>query len=152
MYGRHSASDITLVEPLEERGLLKVLDPIDWIDEEVAKKLAEIILDLLEAGSFDDLPPARYYAELSRSRLGYAADVDLAGSLVDELRAKGLARPSEDGVSVPLHPTVRTTILVVLGQLSRMVGEKRGMECHPTTNSPQAISDLVRTLSREEEP
>ena len=149
MYGRHRASDITLVDPLEERGLLKVLEPADWIDEEMANKLAEIVLGLLRGGAFEDLPNAPYFAELSRSRMGYAVDVELAGSLVDELKAAGLARPSEDGVSIPLHPTVRTTILVVLGQLSRTAGAKRGMECHPTTSSRQAISKLVRTLSRE---
>lgn len=152
MYGRHRASDITLVDPLEERGLLKVLEPTDWIDDEMANKLAEIVLSLLKGGAFDDLPNAPYFAELSMSRMGYAADVELAESLVDELEAAGLARPSEDGVSIPLHPTVRTTVLVVLGQLSRLAGSKRGMACHPTTSHPQAISDLVRTLSREEEP
>ena len=152
MYGRHSASDITLVGPLEERGLLKVLEPTDWIDEEAANKLTEIILGLLEDGSFDDLSPSPCYRELSTSRIGYSANVRLAESLVERLRAKGLARLSKDGVSIPLHPEVRTTILVVLAQLSRMVGEKRGMECHPTTNSPQALSDLVKTLSREKEP
>lgn len=152
MYGRHRNADPTLVEPLEERGLLRVLEPKDWVDAEVAEKLAEIVVELLAKGAFNDVPKARYFAELSRSRIGYGVDVELADFLVDELKARGLARPSEDGVSIPLHPTVRTTILVLLGQLSRIAGAKRGLTIHPATDSPDAIADLVETLSREKMP
>ena len=152
MYGRHTDADPTLAEPLEDRGLLQVLDPNDWVDGEVAGKLAEVVTELLTNGTFDDLPKTDYFAELSQSRIGYGADVKLAGSLVDELQAKGLARPSEDGVSIPLHPDVRTTILVLLAQLSRVAGRKREMKIHPVTNAPQAVADLVATLSRESMP
>ena len=126
MYGRHAAADPTLVEPLEDRGLLRVLDPNDWIDEKMANQLAEIIVDLLTSGAFDALSEEKHFQELSQSRLGYSADVSLAQFLIDELRTRGLARPSEDGVSIPLHPTVRTTILVILGQLSRVAGGRAG--------------------------
>ena len=152
MYGRHTDADPTLAEPLEDRGLLRVLEPNDWVDEEVAGKLAKVIDELLTKGTFNDLPKAEYFAELSQSRIGYGADVKLAGGLVDKLQARGLARPSEDGVSIPLHPDVRTTILVVLAQLSRVAGKKRGMAIHPVTNMPEAATDLVRTLSRESMP
>ena len=152
MYGRHMDADPTLAGPLEERSLLRVLEPNDWVDGEVTEKLAEIIVDLLTNGAFDELPQADHFRELSQSRIGYGADVDLAGFLVDELQTKGLARPSEDGVSIPLHPTVRTTILVILGQLSRIAGAKRGMTIHPATTNSDAVTDLVETLSRESMP
>ena len=152
MYGRHTVADPTLAEPLEDRGLLRVLEPNDWIDEEIAGKLAEVVVELLTNGAFNDLPKVDSFAELSQSRMGYGADVKLAGFLVDELKERGLARPSEDGVSIPLHPDVRTTILVVLAQLSRVVGKKREMAIHPVTNMPRAATDLVRTLSRESMP
>ena len=152
MYGRHKAADPVLAEPLEERGLLQVLEPKIWIDEGMTDKLAEIIVELLTNGTFDELPQEEYFAELSQSRIGYSANVDLAGFLVDELQAKGLARPSEDGVSIPLHPTVRTTILVILGQLSRIAGDKHGITIHPTTNNFSAVDDLIKTLSMESMP
>ncbi len=152
MYGVHSDADLTLVEPLEERGLLQVLEPKEWVDQEAAESLAGTVVGLLHNGVFDDLPDADHYAELSQSRMGYGADVDLAESLVDELRAKNLARPSEDGVSIPLHPIVRTTILVILAQLARVTGLKHGKVVHPATNDSRAISDLVKTLSREKMP
>ena len=152
MYGRHQAADPTLVDPLEERGLLQVLEPKDWVDEDMANQLAEMIVDLITDGAFDDVDKEQYFQELSSSRLGYGADVDLADFLIDELRARDLARPSEDGVSIPLHPIVRRTILVILGQLSRVAGTKRGFAIHPITNDYCAIGDLIATLSREPMP
>ncbi len=137
---------------MEEQGLLRVLEPKEWIDAEVAETLAEIMVELLARGVFDGLPEERYFAELSQSRIGYGADAELAGFLVDELRQRGLARPSEDGVSIPLHPIVRTTMLVILGQLARSVGARRGMAVHPATDCPKAATDLVDALSRESMP
>ena len=151
MYGRHVHADPVLAAPLEERGLLRVLEPKDWIDEETTNQLANIVVELLTNGAFDNLPKTEY-AELSQSRMGYGADLNLATYLVEELQNKGLARPSEDGVSIPLHPTVRTTILVILGQLSRSVGHKRGLTIHPTTNYHPAVSDLIQTLSMDTMP
>ncbi len=152
MYGRHQDADPTLAGPLEERGLLRVLDPQEWVDEKMANQLAEIIVDLLTNGTFDDLPETEHFHELSQSRMGYGADVGLADFLVKELREKNLARPSKDGVSIPLHPTVRTTILVVLGQLSRATGTKHGFTLHPTTSEIYAVNDLIETLSQERMP
>ena len=152
MRGRHIEADPALVEPLEDRGLLRVLEPTDWVDQDVARQLSDVIVNLLTNGTFDDLRKTEYFAELSQSRIGYGADVELARSLVETLQAKGLARPSADGVSIPLHPDVRTTILVVLAQLSRVAGRKRGMTIHPVTNVQVAVTDLVRTLSQESMP
>ena len=152
MYGRHRAADPVLSGPLEERGLLRILEPKEWVDSEMTEQLAEIIFDLLARGALDDLPEATYFAELSQSRMGYGADVELADFLVEELQKRGLAKPSEDGVSIPLHPTVRTMFLVILGQLARRAGARRGMVLHPATNSSQAAGDIVEALSRQAMP
>ena len=152
MYGRHHLADPALAEPLEDQGLLEVLEPKKWVDEEMAKKLAESVSGLLANGVFDDLPKDVHFHELSQSRLGYGADVSLAESLVSELRAKGLAEPSEDGVSIPIQPTVRTTILVILAQLARSAGNKQNLSVHPATYDGRALQDLIDTLSRERMP
>ena len=149
MYGRHHFADPVLAEPLEDRGLLEVLEPTNWIDPDMAKKLAEAVSGLLANGVFDDLSKDVHFHELSQSRLGYGADIKLADSLVSELRAKGLAKPSEDGVSVPLQPTVWATILVILAQLARSAGTKQDLSIHPATNDGSALRDLIKTLSRE---
>ena len=78
MYGHHTEADPTLAGPLEELGLLRVIEPNDWVDVETTNQLAEIVVELLTNGTFDDLPKADYFAELSQSRIGYGADVDLA--------------------------------------------------------------------------
>lgn len=152
MYGRHHLADPSLTFPLEERGLLQILEPSDWVDQRMTEQLADVMVELLTNGAFDDLPEARNFAELSMSRVGYGVDVELADMLVEELTAKELARPSQDGVSIPLHPTVRTTILVILGQLSRNAGGRRGLAVHPATNDPQAINDLIRTFTNKPMP
>lgn len=152
MYGRHTDADPYVAGPLEERGLLRVLEPSDWVDQDLATQLAEVIVELLTNGTFDELAKEEHFRELSQSRIGYGADIALADFLVDELEARGLARPSEDGVSIPLHPHVRTTILVVLAQLSRVAGKKRGMTIHPVTNSTEAVHDLIGTLSQKSMP
>ena len=152
MYGRHTAADPTLVGPLEERGLLQVIEPDDWVDESMANELAEILVELLTDGAFDDLPRDGYFHELSYSRMGYGVDVELADFLIDDLQARDLARPSGDGVSVPLQPTLRKAILVILGQLSRARGSRAGLAVHPTTNAHDAIEDLIEILSRKRMP
>ena len=152
MQGRHQVADPSMVMPLEERGLLRVLEPNDWIDEETAESLAEIVNGLLTSGAFDGLPENVGFQELSYSRMGHGIDVDLAETLVENLAAKGLALPSEDGVSIPLHPTVRMAILVILGQLSRASGDRKGLNVHPATNNLRAVDELLQTLSREPMP
>ena len=152
MYGRHHVFDPVLAEPLEDQGLLEILEPNAWIGQDMAHSLAEAVRGLLANGVFDNLPTEERFHELSQSRLGYGADVDLAESLVSELTAKGLARPSEDGVSIPLHPTVRTTILVLLAQLARSASNEPYLYVHPATNNVKAIRDLSDTLSREPMP
>ena len=117
MYGRHRDASPWLTGPLEDAGLLRVLEPGEFIDQSMTKQLFGIMSDLLVAGAFDQLKvdDSPYgYQELSRTRLGWNADVELSTLLTDELIRRQLARPSKDGVSVPLHPVVRTTILVLL--------------------------------------
>lgn len=147
MHGRHLVADPSLAHPLEQRGLLEVLEPRDWVSQGTTEQLASVVVELLTAGAFDELPRDVYFAELSQSRMGYGADVQLADMLVEELQAKGLARPSEDGVSIPLHPVVRTSILVILAQLARNEGLVRGLRVHPATSNVTAIRDLMKILS-----
>jgi hypothetical protein len=152
MYGRHRAADPSLSGPLEDMGLLVILAPEDFVDAEMTDALANATLGLLDAGVFDDLPPASHFAELSRSRMGWNADIGLSASLIDQLKSRGLARDSDDGVSVPLHPTVRTAVLVLLSQLARPAGQRQGLDIHPITSSRERVLDLIRTLSLTDMP
>lgn len=144
--------DPVLAGPLEERGLLHALEPKDWLDQKTTAGLANIIFEMLTNGAFDGLAEPSHFTELSQSRMGYAADAELGSFHVDELQQRGLAKPSEDGVSIPLLPTVRTAILVTLGQLSQNMGVRRGMTIHPTSNYGHADSELIQTLSMQAMP
>lgn len=148
MSGRESAADPVLAGPLRERGLLRILEPETFVDQEVTEAPVMAVTELVTGGAFDDLPRPEYgYAELSRSRMGWAADVELSEMITEELVARNLARPSEDGVSVPLHPAVRTTFLVLLSQLVRDAGRRAGLGLHPATSSYHAIEDLINVMS-----
>jgi len=146
MYGQHLSADMSLADPLEERGLLEVLEPTEWIGDSLTQRLAEAMVDLLAWGAFDGLSSEGPFHELSYSRIGYGSDAVLAEFLVDELKERGLARPTRDGVSVPLHPTVRKTILVLIAQLSRLHGSDAGYAVHPVTSRYDALADLTQVL------
>lgn len=153
MSGRESAADPVLAGPLREMGLLRILEPETFVDQEVTEALISAVTELVTEGAFDDLDRSQYgYAELSRSRMGWNADVKLSEMITEELVARGLARPSEDGVSVPLHPAVRTTFLVLLSQFARDAGRRAGLGLHPATASHEAIEDLIRVMSLHASP
>lgn len=114
MRDRPLATDPTLAEPLADRGLLHRLSPESLVDRSTAEALTDLLDALLTGGALDQLDRGTPFAELSYSRLGAYGDAGLAELLVSELQDRGLAKPSEDGVSVPLHPVVRSLILVAL--------------------------------------
>jgi hypothetical protein len=143
MEGRNVIADPTLAGPIEERGLLRVLEPGSFLDEEAATKLTEAVAALLGAGSFDHLPEIDEPVELSISRM--ASHRPLGEDIVAELVARGLAKPSEDGVSVPLHPSVRNVYLLLLAQLARETGRRRRLDLHPVSNA-QAVGPSLHGL------
>lgn len=143
MEGRNVIADPTLAGPIEDRGLLHVLEPGSFVDEEAATKLAKTVEALLEAGSFDGLPEVDIPVELSYSRMGYHHPLGVG--MFEELVERGLAKPSEDGVSIPLHPAVRNVYLLILSQLARETGQRHGLDLHPVSNA-QSVGDSFRGL------
>lgn len=148
----HRIVDESLAGPLEDKGLLHVLRPEEFIDQEAAELLAMAVVNLIAAGFFDHLPKSDNFAELSRSRTGWSADAELSDWLVQELVSRDLARPSSDGVSVPMHPVVRTTILVLLAQQARSTGMRHGLDLHPVAGYGRPLGDLISVLSMERSP
>lgn len=152
MSGIERLSDPVLAGPLLDLDLLRILEPEVFVDQQMTEDLATAMVSLLTTGAFDDLDRNAHFQELSQSRVGWGADVGLASMLTEELTGQGLARSSEDGVSIPMHPEVRTTILVMLAQLARAAGRRQGLDLHPTTSQVQPTEALVRTLSRSQMP
>lgn len=104
MRGRHADADPTLVEPLEDQGLLRVIEPEWFVDEATTMKLADIIEALIEGGAFDDLSDGGRFAELSMSRMGYAALDDVAHRVHVELERRG---PRPRARTACLFPCIR---------------------------------------------
>lgn len=139
-------NDPVMAEPLQDRGLLHILEPETFIDQASTERLTQILVDLISSGAFDELERSPRFHELSYSRLGGRADEGLAEMILDELKERGLARASEDGVSIPMHPLVRATVLVLLAQILREPGQRRGLALQPVTDRQDVIKGLMTTL------
>lgn len=148
MKNRPEHLDPAIAQPLIDEGLLMILEPETLVDETATAELAVSLGTLLSEGAFDDLASSdSAFAELSYSRLGGWGDEKLAESLLSELKKRGLARDTEDGVSIPMHPVVRSTVLVLLAQILRHKGPDVGLELWPATDMPRLVQALVETLS-----
>jgi hypothetical protein len=139
-------NDPVMAEPLQERGLLHVLEPETFIDQASTEHLTEILVDLLTSGAFDRLERSSRFHQLSYSRLGGMADAELAEMVLAALQERGLAGASEDGVSIPMHPVVRATVLVLLAQILREPGHRHGLALQPVTDRQELINGLMTTL------
>ena len=119
-----SFDDYPIVSALKKHGLFTVVRPETAVSATETKRLCKALADIIETGRLDHLvregredPRSTHFGSLSMSRLGYDGDPKLAEAIFQELKERGLARDSEDGVSIPMHRTVRTLILVLLGQI-----------------------------------
>jgi hypothetical protein len=83
------------------------------------------------------------FSELSMSRLGYVGDQGLYHMIFEELKKRGLAKDSQDKVSIPMHPKVRSLVLVLLSQILRPYGDVINANLNPATD----LGSLVRALS-----
>ena len=146
MRDRPLFTDPTLAQPLADQGLLHRLSPETLVDQQTAEALTELLDDLLRADAFDGLNRDAGFVELSHSRLGGTADAGLTEVVLEQLRERGLARPSADGVSIPLHPAVRAFVLVVLPQLLRAPAEAAGYALQPASTQARTARALLDTL------
>lgn len=142
------AQDPDLAPALRDHGLLHLLTPEEIIDKAITERLAESVSEILVTGALDHLArDGSAFHELSYSRLGAYGDVGLAQMLYEELARRGLARPTSDGYSIPMHPIARSLILVLLAQILRANGDKVGLALSPVTDRPDVLGALQQLLS-----
>ena len=148
MLDRPDVLDPAIVSGLREHGLLHILEPENVVDAAATKRLASAMTDIITSGALDRLAmEPTEFAELSYSRLGGHGDFGLANMIHAELKSRGLARDTEDGVSIPMHPMVRSLVLVLLSQILRPQGEQLGMDLSPVTDRPEIVDSLRELLS-----
>jgi hypothetical protein len=139
--------DPVLAGPLREQGLLHYLVADEAVDKTATERLSAALLELIRAGVLDDLAKdGSAFHAISRSRMGYYGDRQLAEAMFEELSVRNLARPSEDGVSIPMHRNVRYLILVLLAQILRPRGKSMGLELSPVTDRAQIVRALQEFL------
>lgn len=147
MRDRPRALDPAIAEPLEDAGLLRILSPETLVGPDASEELATAMVEILTSGALDDLPGECRFEALSWSRMGGVGDPDLARMVFEELERRGLAKPSEDGASIPMHRMVRSLYLVLLAQVLRSAGPGIGLELSPATDRPQVQEALVEFLN-----
>lgn len=131
MTDRILSHDEAVTSGLINAGLLHILRPEKIVEKDVAKHLVQRIENLLYSGALDNLQPGEFH-RISYSRAGFK-NFDAAAA-IELLQEKGLALQSDDGVSIPMHPTVRTAYLVFLSEIISESVETTGMALYPTTD------------------
>lgn len=146
--------DYPIISSLRDHELFHVIRPEENVGEKETKVLAETLAEIINAGKLDHLTKSSHknaersnFGSLSMSRLGYYGDEKLADSIFQELKARGLADDSEDGVSIPMHRIVRALILVLLAQILRPKGEDMGLTLSPTTDQRTLVDALNEVIS-----
>lgn len=153
MKERVNESDPALVSGLKEHDLLHIIEPEKAVDKYATEKLAASLGEIIASGALDPLTKeTTEFHELSYSRLGGYGDEKLARAILKELKSKGLARDTEDGVSIPMHPMVRALVLVLLVQILRPYGDTMGCELLPATDRPNLVNTLCEILSIPSQP
>ena len=153
MKERPESLDRPIVVGLKEEGLLEIIEPERAVDRTATEKLAAAMTDIIASGILDDLAKEdTAFHELSMSRLGYYGDQGLYRMIVDELSDRGLAKGSEDSVSVPMHPKVRSLVLVLLSQILCPYGSVLNAKLSPATDQGVLVSALSELLSLETRP
>lgn len=149
-----SFDDYPIVVALKEHGLFRIVRPEEAVGAEETEQLAKALGNIIASGDLEDLVQATgdgntnsTFGSLSMSRMGFAGNQELAESILNQLKERGLARDSEDGVSIPMHRTVRTLILVLLAQILRGNGPGMGLILSPVTDSWNLVYALGEIIS-----
>ncbi|MXZ00131.1 hypothetical protein F4Y93_05605 [Candidatus Poribacteria bacterium] len=136
-----------------------MIRPEEVVDAKATEALTEALIEIITSGRLDHLTKANDkdakqsdFGSLSMSRLGYYGDENLADDIFQELKSRGLAEDSIDGVSIPMHSTVRALILVLLAQILRPRGECMGLTLSPTTDRQTLVNALSEILRKPETP
>lgn len=146
--GEPERLDPVLAGPLREQNLLHYFVADEVIDSKTTKKLANTMADLISSGVLEPLASENTaFHSLSMSRLGFGGNREIAEELFHNLKELGLAKDSEDGSSIPMHPLVRYLVLVLLAQMIREPSRKKGFDLAPITDRGRVMQSLSEILN-----
>lgn len=142
-----------MVVPLQESGLLTLIEAETAVDKRATEELAAALTNVITSGALDSLArDGSAFQEFSWSRLGGFGDESLARMILQDLKARGLAEDTLDGASIPMHPLVRSLVLVLLAQILRPYGTDQGWDLSPATDRPEIVGALRELLNLETSP
>ena len=148
MKDRPEQIDGPVVMGLKEKGLLEIIEPERAVDRSATEQFANAMTDVIVSGSLDKLSKENTsFHEISMSRLGSYGDEGLFTMIIEELKKRRLAKDSEDGVSIPMHPKVRSLVLVLLSQILRPYGDNINANLSPVTDLNSMVRALMELLS-----
>ncbi len=141
--------DLAIITGLKEHGLFHVIEPEAAVDKDATRELVLMLKNIINSGALDKLNrETSAFGSISRSRLGFYGDPELAQTIFEELRSHGLAKDTEDGgYSIPIHSAVRSLILVLLAHILRPQGQKQGLDLSPATDRPNLVDALEELVS-----
>jgi hypothetical protein len=153
MKRRPEEIDQAIVVGLREKGLLEIIEPEKAVDRAATEKLATALTDIITSGALNVLAnDGTAFTEISMSRLGYYGDEGLYRMIFEELKTRGLAEDSKDRHSVPLHPKVRSLVLVLLSQILRPYGSSIDATLSPATDMGSMVHALSELLQLNNSP
>lgn len=153
MKERPEQVDRPIVVGLREEGLLEVIEPEKAVDRTATQELAAVMTEIIVSGALDELAKEETaFHEISMSRLGAYGDFGLYKMIFEELKQRGLAKESEDEFSIPMHPKVRSLVLVLLSQILRPYGSAINANLSPATDLGQMVNALSEFLSKGIDP
>jgi hypothetical protein len=141
--------DPVVAGALSDAGLLHVLPADVTVDADATKQLADAMEHVFTRDALNQLDTSVGFHSLSFSRVGWFGSQEIAARLLTELRRRNLARESEDGFSIPMHPAVRVLILTFLAQILRANAASRGVDLAPATDRGEMIQALTFALVGE---
>lgn len=153
MKERPEQIDRPIVVGLRERGLLEIIEPEKAVDKSATERLARAMIDIIASGVLDELSREETaFHAISMSRLGSYGEQSLYEMIFKELKQRGLAKESEDNVSIPMHPKVRSLVLILLSQILRPYGNTISANLSPATDLGSMVRALSELLSLRTEP
>lgn len=153
MKDRPEKLDEAIVVGLRENGLIEIIEPEQAVDKTATEQLAVAMTDVITSGLLDDLArDDTAFREISMSRLGSYGDQGLYKMIFEELKVRGLAKDSKDGVSIPMHPKVRSLVLVLLSQILRSHGAAINANLSPATDLGSLVMGLSELLGAKVPP
>lgn len=144
------------VYPLQEAGLLHILDPGDVIDRDVGNALTEFVLEIATSdqrellrdpssprsqallGDMWSSPPALTHEERAASDMVW-----------EEMRRRGYVSRIMRDRSIYLDTSAWAAILAFLAQALRPAGRSLGLDLQPATDNPKLLSGFRTVLDRE---